>query len=269
MDIVALKTFLEVAKTHHFGHAAENLFVSQSTVSARIRTLEEQLGVTLFIRQRRNIHLSNSGEALIPHAKSIVTMWDRFSNEIGKRDDIQNVLAIGGLPGLWDTTLQEWLSMVSNKHTELTVSADSFSQTSLVQRVMDGSMDIAFLYDATNGLNLISQPLKTVTLRLVSSSPTADAIDAFARGYVKVHWGLNFAVEFAANFPETPPAKLVTGLGQIASTYLQENDGSAYLPESEVSMAVKSGDLYFVPNAPIYNQENGQANLIQSLIKSL
>ena len=69
MDINAIKTFLEVAKTRHFGHAANALFVSQSTVSARIRSLEESIGAELFIRERGNIRLSPSGEALMTYAQ--------------------------------------------------------------------------------------------------------------------------------------------------------------------------------------------------------
>ena len=62
MDINALRTFLEIAKTRHFGHAADTLFVSQSTVSARIKTLEDVLGVNLFIRERGNIQLTVAGD---------------------------------------------------------------------------------------------------------------------------------------------------------------------------------------------------------------
>jgi DNA-binding transcriptional LysR family regulator len=44
MDTQLLRTFLEVHRTRHFGRAADNLYVSQSAVSARIRQLEEELG---------------------------------------------------------------------------------------------------------------------------------------------------------------------------------------------------------------------------------
>ena len=65
MDIDALKTFIEVNRTRHFGQAARNLYVSQSTVSARIKLLEEQVGLPLFVRQRNNIQLTAAGEKLL------------------------------------------------------------------------------------------------------------------------------------------------------------------------------------------------------------
>ena len=55
MNTDLLRTFLEVAKTRHFGLAAENLYLTQSAVSSRIKQLETTLGVQLFTRQRNNI----------------------------------------------------------------------------------------------------------------------------------------------------------------------------------------------------------------------
>ena len=69
IDIVLLRTFLELNRTRHFGKAAENLYITQSTMSARIRQLEDILGAVLFIRQRNNIHLTPAGQKLIADFK--------------------------------------------------------------------------------------------------------------------------------------------------------------------------------------------------------
>jgi DNA-binding transcriptional LysR family regulator len=65
MDIDLLKTFLEVYRTRHFGRTAENLYLTQSAVSARIRLLEETLGVPLFTRTRNDIQLTPAGTRLL------------------------------------------------------------------------------------------------------------------------------------------------------------------------------------------------------------
>lgn len=72
MDTELLKTFLEVQKTRHFGKAAENLYLTQSAVSFRVRQLEQSLGVTLFSRFRNNIQLTAAGELLLPHAQAVL-----------------------------------------------------------------------------------------------------------------------------------------------------------------------------------------------------
>ena len=78
MDTELLKTFMEVSRTRHFGRAAENLYLTQSAVSFRIRQLESVLGVELFSRQRNNIQLTEAGEKLMPLAKT-VCCWSSVS----------------------------------------------------------------------------------------------------------------------------------------------------------------------------------------------
>ena len=277
MDINALKTFLEVTKTNHFGQAADNLFVSQSTVSARIKALEDNLGTKLFVRQRSNIHLSPAGEAFVPHAKSILTLWSRAQRELVIPKGVRDSLVVGGLSGLWNITLQNWLTDVLRDEPDLAVSADIYSASSLVKQIMNGTMDLAFLYEAPHGMNLISQPLRSIRLRLVSSKRHKDVASALAGGYINVDWGLDFAVQMAANFPDLPAAKITTGSGKIAYQYLRRNKGSAYLAEPLVEEAISTRELYFVPKAPVfertayavYHKDNEKAGLLQRLLKIL
>ena len=71
MDIRFLTTFLEVTKTRHFGKAADNLYLTQSAVSARIKLIEEYFGTPLFVRNRNSIQLTSAGEKLIPFAQTL------------------------------------------------------------------------------------------------------------------------------------------------------------------------------------------------------
>ena len=277
MDIGALKTFLEVAKTRHFGHAAENLFVSQSTVSARIRALEESLATELFVRERSNIHLTKSGEALVSHAKSILTLWGRAKQELAMPENIVHTLNIGGLSGLWDISLQNWLTDVSKMDLPLAITANTYGASTMLQRIMNGTMDLAFMYDAPQGSNIFSHPLKTIRLRLVSSSDKESIESALENDFISVNWGLNFAVQFSTRFPEVRATRLNTGLGRIAVNYLKSNRGSAYLAEPAVAAAVAAGELFYVKDAPtferkayaIYHQENEEIDLIQNIIATL
>ena len=82
MDIRFLTTFIEVAKTRHFGKAAENLYLTQSAVSARIKLLEEYFHTTLFIRQRNSIQLTQSGEKLLPYARQLCDTLNEAKQEL-------------------------------------------------------------------------------------------------------------------------------------------------------------------------------------------
>ena len=82
MDTDLLKTFIEVCNTRHFGKAAENLYLTQSAVSARIKLLEEYFHTTLFIRQRNSIQLTQSGDKLLPYAKQLCATLNEAKQEL-------------------------------------------------------------------------------------------------------------------------------------------------------------------------------------------
>jgi len=75
MDLDLLRTFLELNRTRHFGRAAEALFVTQAAVSSRLKSLEGQLGVTLFDRSTREMRLTPEGGRLIRHAEKLIAAW--------------------------------------------------------------------------------------------------------------------------------------------------------------------------------------------------
>ncbi len=72
MNIQQLKCFVEVAKTLHFTKAAQNLFISQTAVTNHIKHLEETLGFDLFIRTKKNIHLTQKGELFLKTATKML-----------------------------------------------------------------------------------------------------------------------------------------------------------------------------------------------------
>lgn len=95
MDTELLRTFLEVNKTRHFGRASENLYLTQAAVSARVKQLESQLGVPLFIRARNNIQLTIEGERLVPHAETILLAWSRVKQDVALKPEQKQQINIG------------------------------------------------------------------------------------------------------------------------------------------------------------------------------
>ena len=72
MDTELARTFLEIVRTRSFVRAAEQLNVSQTTVSARIKTLEERLGRSLFVRNKNGASLTPAGEQFLRYAPMFV-----------------------------------------------------------------------------------------------------------------------------------------------------------------------------------------------------
>lgn len=121
MDLNLLKTFLEVHRERHFAKAAENLFVTPSAVSARIRQFEKQLGVHLFERNRNNICLTAADERLLNHAKTLVNGWENARYEVITGAGVTEQFSILGVPSLWDTVLLPWIIKLRNRDPTLTL----------------------------------------------------------------------------------------------------------------------------------------------------
>ena len=90
MELRQLKYFVETAQTLNFSEAARNLYVTQSTLSQQIKTLEEELGTALFQRDSHSVSLTESGASLLPLA--IRTLQDAMSCK-DKIRDLQNMLS--------------------------------------------------------------------------------------------------------------------------------------------------------------------------------
>ena len=81
MDLLLFHYFVVLTEYMNFSVAADELFLSQSSLSKRIRDLEQKLGVDLFIRNTRSIRLTHAGEAILPFARSIASEYEAMRKE--------------------------------------------------------------------------------------------------------------------------------------------------------------------------------------------
>lgn len=82
MELRQLKYFIAVADTLNFSRAAETLYVSQPTLSQQIAELEEELGISLFIRTKRTVLLTPEGAKLLDKAKTLLHQSEQMLNYI-------------------------------------------------------------------------------------------------------------------------------------------------------------------------------------------
>ncbi len=88
MEIRTLRYFLAVARTENMSRAAEQLHVTQPTLSKQLKSLEEELGKKLFVRHSFSIQLTDEGRLLRDRAEDLVGMADRIEQEFISLDDI-------------------------------------------------------------------------------------------------------------------------------------------------------------------------------------
>lgn len=251
MDIDLLKTFIEVHRARHFGRAARQLFLTQSAVSARIRLLEDRLGVQLFNRKRNDIQLTPAGARLLKYAENMVITWERARQEVCLEPQFTESLAIGALVDLWDILLQEWLHRVHATLASVALRAEAHTTEVLIRKVLDGVLDLAFVFEPPSLPDLVVRETARVDLVMVSTRPGQRVEQALQEDYVMVDWGVAFEMSHALHFPEAPAPALHMGLGSQALRFLLARGGAAYLASRSVQAQSTHNRLWPVEGAPV------------------
>jgi DNA-binding transcriptional LysR family regulator len=253
VDIELLKTFLEVRKTRHFGKAAENLYLTQAAVSARIRQLESLLGIKLFIRTRNNIQLTSAGERLVSHAQTVLLAWSRARQELALETGQSSQLHIGVRSGLWNTALQARLQTLHQRLPDVALRTEGHMPDAAVKMLLDRTLDVVISYDPSSLPEFKLRELGHITLQLYSGEPAVTLESALAEGYVYVDWGSAFERFHAKRVGETVLPVLRTNIGESAAQFIHDNGGAAYLPAS-LQQPLR-GRLHKVCKAPEFSRK--------------
>jgi DNA-binding transcriptional LysR family regulator len=273
MDTGLLKAFLEVYRSKHFGHAANNLFISQSAVSARIKQLEDELGIRLFTRDRNNIELTTAGKKFLIYAENILNTWNRARQEIAIPEGVDTLLSVAALPSLWDIFLDDWLAHLHRNNRATALQATVMQSDAIVRSLLDGTLDLGFVFDPPKTPQLLVKELLPVPLIMVSSASGISTEQAIDDNYIFVDWGTSFAMIHARQYPDIVPPKLRAGVGRIALGLLNNCGGAAYLPEAMVAEQLGT-NLFRVADAPVihkdayavYSQTSNKHNAIENAL---
>ena len=170
MEIRNLKTFRAVAETLSFHRAAEVLHYAQSTVSAQILALEEELGIRLFDRLGRRILLTESGGRLLNYARKMIELEEEARAEVAVNEQARGALVVR-VP----ETLAVWrLPAVVRRFKELrprvSLELITCAHEGLGGDLRKGVTDLAFLFaDSLQVADLEMEVLGVVNLVLAAS----------------------------------------------------------------------------------------------------
>jgi DNA-binding transcriptional LysR family regulator len=137
VELRQLRYFVAVAEELNFGRAAQRLLIAGPSLSQQIKSLERDLGVRLFDRDRRSVALTPAGAALLPHVRALLDRSDDLRNRAARIAGSEPVRLgyVNWLPA--DLTARA--SSVARLHIDAWV-APSHTQSA---RVADGSLDLA------------------------------------------------------------------------------------------------------------------------------
>jgi DNA-binding transcriptional LysR family regulator len=250
MDTELAKTFLAIVSTGSFIRAADRLHVAQTTVSARIRILEERLGRPLFVRNKAGAALTPAGERFLRYAPTFLQLWERARQQVGVPPGHRSVLTIGGEVSLWQPLVLDWVLWMRASLQDVAVRVHVDVPQDLINQVAAGLVDAAVMYAPPHRPGLKVDLLMEETLVLATTDPkgTSDAAK-----FVAVDWGPDFTREYSAGFPDADSPGLMANLGPLALDYVLKAGGSGYFRLRVVEPLIASGQLRLVTNAPQFS----------------
>ncbi|RVK26330.1 LysR family transcriptional regulator [Sinorhizobium meliloti] len=145
LSFSALESFYWVSQLRSFNAAANKLNVSQPTVSYRIRELEERLGVSLFVRQRRQLVLTSEGEALKHYAESMIAIARDIESNIKTRNTRLPTLRVGVIDSFAAVCLPSLLDELDIRFAGARIAATVDTSHKLADQLSEGLLDIAVL----------------------------------------------------------------------------------------------------------------------------
>lgn len=141
-----LKYLCAIAKTQHFGHAAKDCHVSQSTLSTAIHELEEQLGAVLIERNNRRAHLTPLGENVVNRSRDIlVNVADLVSLCNKSEKPFSHELRLGVIPTIAPFLLPSLLHKMRDEYPNFKISLKEELSKKLVERLNSGELDVLLL----------------------------------------------------------------------------------------------------------------------------
>ncbi|TEW54682.1 LysR family transcriptional regulator [Psychromonas sp. RZ22] len=252
MKIELLKTFLEVSRSLHFRIASENLFITQSAVSARIKLLEDDLGVLLFDRSKKHLKLTAEGHRLIKHANELIFMWQKTKQDVGITAQHSTQLVVGALSSVWDIVLQNWLQKIHLNIEDISLLTNTYSPLELRKSLLNRVIDIGFLFEPTFVGEIISEKVATVPLHLVTTDP--DYSNKLT-DFIMVDYGESVSAQYLREFQDAPEAKHFMSQPRVALNFILEVGGAAYLPRQITFEYLRNKALFLVEDAPVFSRD--------------
>ena len=146
MDLRSLKYFVVVAQELNITRAAEKLNMSQPPLSNQLKALEEELGVTLLIRGKRHLQLTEAGNLLLRRATQILELADKTRQELADlKDGLSGTISIGIVEGRAPFLVSRWISGFREEFPRIQYSLWNGSSDDVLDRLYRGLVDIAVI----------------------------------------------------------------------------------------------------------------------------
>jgi molybdate transport repressor ModE-like protein len=161
LDFSDLRLFLLVAETGSITAGAERAHLALASASARIRGMEEVLGVALLLRERRGVQLTDAGRALLHHARTVRQQMERMRDDLSEyAQGLKGHIHLLGNTAAISEFLPQALGSFLMQNPFINIDLEERLSHEIVQAIVDGRADIGIIADSVD-----SGPLQTLPFR--------------------------------------------------------------------------------------------------------
>ncbi|MGJ8692674.1 MAG: LysR family transcriptional regulator [Thalassotalea sp.] len=241
MDIRVFKTFVAVAENRHFGRAAEQQYLTQAAVSARIKQLEEFYCTALFLREKNNLKLTLAGESLLAYAYIIIEKIEQSKAAINIASQQKVSFNIAATPNIWDAYLCRRVHDIDDLFAGVVLGTEISVREAIQRKLDDRTLDVALLADPIKEGDFQNALIGYFDLSLVGTSAT---FSPETDNYIFVDWGITYCKEHANTHRIFPIHKTSTAM--IALELMLAKQGFAYLPSELAAPYIMDGVLHAI-----------------------
>ena len=181
MDTTTLRTFIALAQIKNFTKTAQQLFVAQSTVTNRIRDLEMELGVPLFIRSHKQVDLTPSGQKFLDYAQRFVSLELAALQDIQSSPTYAQKISIGTTNTIYECHLQRRIRSFLKEKKDLSLHVTIGHTTAMMHQLQDGTLDAIFSFSAMFRDGYICRPYRTDSLVLVCQAANTEYANGISK----------------------------------------------------------------------------------------
>lgn len=185
MDIKQLRYFIQICKNNSFSKAAKSLFITQQGLSKAIKNLEEELQLPLFYRSANGIKLTEYGEYLYEHSKSLIKDFDLILDNLSEKSKLNNKkVSVGFSHGIINCLSAYLISNFKEAYPDIELIISEHEDLSNEQSVLNEEIDVALTIGPIdeNMFNSISIKKENLCLLVneknpLSKKPSVDFTD--------------------------------------------------------------------------------------------
>ncbi|WP_124067314.1 LysR family transcriptional regulator [Clostridium sp. E02] len=250
MTIEEIKAFMAVVEYKTLTQAAEKLYISQSTISQRIKRLENELGVKLFMRQpgQRTAELTSHGSNLVPIAQQWASLWgDMYSLHTSS---VKTLISIGSVDLINNFTFVPLYKKILQNFPNIELSIQTFHSPEIHSLLENRIVDIGFVFSQIKYPDIISRPVYREKMYLIThaesnyhSGISTSQLDPSKEAYLR--WGADYDLWHSSNWSNWSSSQhmVTVNTGSTLTHYLDKPGNWAIGPISLIRSMQKTDKI--------------------------